>query len=134
MPTIGVDCQVIIDGAGYFVEPNTYLVRNPRLRKATITKGGAERYVDAGPGKREWEMTLLCVNELVGYGATSAPLSKALRDALRTSYARTGTISFTDVEGTSHSVHFDDYTEHVRDPRTQLTSPSYHVSIILVEA
>jgi hypothetical protein len=134
MPTVGVDCQVIVDGGGYFVEPGTYMVRQPRLRKATITKSGAERYVDAGPGKREWEMTLLCVNELVGYGAGAPPAGKVLRDALRMSYARTAAISFTDVEGVPHSVHFDDYTEHVRDPRTQLTSPSYHVAIILVEA
>jgi hypothetical protein len=134
MPTVGVDCQVIVDGGGYFVEPGTYMVRQPRLRKATITKSGAERYVDAGPGRREWEMTILCLNELPGYGAPVSASGEALRIALRASYAKAGTISFTDLEGQAHTVHFDDYTEHVRDPRTQLTSPSYHVAIILVEA
>jgi hypothetical protein len=59
---------------------------------------------------------------------------KALRDALRTSYATIGTLAFTDIEGQAHTVHFDDYTEHVRDPRTQIVSPSYHVSVTLVEA
>jgi hypothetical protein len=62
MATIGVDAQVIIDGAGYFIEPHTYVMHRLRIRRATIVKGGGERYVDLGPGKREWHMTLLCLN------------------------------------------------------------------------
>ena len=33
-----------------------------------------------------------------------------------------------------HIVHFDDFEEQVRNPRTQLTSPSYHCAVLLVEA
>jgi hypothetical protein len=35
---------------------------------------------------------------------------------------------------TSYTVHFDDFEEQVRNPRTQLTSPSYHCAVLLVEA
>jgi hypothetical protein len=60
---------------------------------------------------------------------------EALRESLRASYQKTGTpLAFTDLDGSQYSVHFDDFQEQVRDPRTQLTSPSYHVSIVLVEA
>jgi hypothetical protein len=111
-----------------------------RIRKATLTKSGAERYVDLGPGKREWRMQLLCVNGLLDY--TGAPLpgtGKALRDGLRASYEKapaggTATLAYTDLDGMGYTVHFDDYEEQVRDPRTQLTSPSYHVAVVLVEA
>ena len=48
MPQIGVDCEIILDGTGYFVEPHTYAMKRPRTRKATITKGNQERYVDSG--------------------------------------------------------------------------------------
>ena len=64
MATIGQDCEVIIDGTGYFVEPHSYAMKRIRIRKSTVTKSGAERYVDSGPGKHEWHMFLLCVNEL----------------------------------------------------------------------
>ena len=140
MPTLGVDCQIILDGVGYFVEPAGYAMKRPRIRKADLTKSGAERYVDLGPGKREWRMQLLCLDGLLDY--TGAPLSstgKMLRDGLRASYEKTpagGTavLAYTDLDGMVYTVHFDDYEEQVRDPRTQLTSPSYHVAVVLVEA
>jgi hypothetical protein len=40
------------------------------------------------------------------------------------------TLTFVDLDGNSYQVHFDDYEEQVRDPRTQLTSPSYHVAVV----
>lgn len=140
MPTLGVDCQVILDGIGYFVEPHSYVMKRARIRKATLTKSGAERYVDLGPGKREWQMQLLCLNGLLDY--TGAPLpgtGKSLRDGLRAGYEKTpaggtATLAYTDLDGTVYTVHFDDYEEQVRDPRTQLTAPSYHVVVVLVEA
>jgi hypothetical protein len=140
MPTLGVDCQVILDRIGYFVEPHSYVMKRARIRKATLTKSGAERYIDLGPGKREWRMQLLCVDGLRDY--TGAPLSgtgRALRDGLRLSYEKTPaggttTLAYTDLDGMVYTVHFDDYEEQVRDPRTQLTSPSYHVVVVLVEA
>jgi hypothetical protein len=135
MPTIGVDCQVIVDGNGYFVEPHAYAMKRVRVRKATITKGGSERYVDLGPGKRTWHMILLCVNQLLdNTGQQLALTGQQLRDQLVASYAKLSTISFTDVDGQVVTVHFDDYEEQVRDPRTQLSAPSYHVAVVLVEA
>jgi hypothetical protein len=140
MPTLGVDCQVILDGVGYFVEPRGYVMKRARLRRASVTKSGAERYVDNGPGKREWHLTLLCLNQLTDYTGQLLPASgEALRESLRASYEKTPaggatTLAFTDLDGTLYQVHFDDYEEQVRDPRTQLTSPSYHVAAVLVEA
>ena len=140
MPIVGVDCQIILDGVGYFVEPHAYAMKRARLRKASVTKSGGERYVDLGPGKREWHMIVLCLNQLTDYtGQTLPATGKALRDALRASYEKTpaggiATLPFTDLDGASYQVHFDDYEEQVRDPRTQLTSPSYHCAIVLVEA
>jgi hypothetical protein len=140
MPTLGVDCQIILDGAGYFVEPTSYAMKRPRLRKADLTKSGAERYIDLGPGKREWRMRLLCVNGLLDYTAAPVPGSGMdLRNRLRASYEKTpagGTadLAYTDLDGMEYTVHFDDYEEQVRDPRTQLLSPSFHVAVVLVEA
>src|SRR5437879_1110089 len=73
MPVIGVDCQVVLDGVGYFVEPHAYAMKRARLRKSTVVKGGGERYVDLGPGKREWHMTLLCLNQLTDYSGQTLP-------------------------------------------------------------
>jgi hypothetical protein len=135
MPTLGVDCQIILDGHGYFVEPRTYAMKRIRVRKSVITKGGQERYTDSGPGKRTWHMILLCLNQLVDYTGQPLPSTGlALRNQLVASYGSLATVAFTDLDGISYTVHFDDYEEQVRDPRTQLTSPSYHVAVVLVEA
>jgi hypothetical protein len=108
----------------------------PRVRKAAITKGGGERYVDAGPGKRVWAFTILAVNDLVRYDGQLVGLSgQQFRDALLASYAKVATtLSFTDPHGVSWTVRFDDYVEEVRDLRTQLTSASYLCRVELVEA
>jgi hypothetical protein len=140
MAALGLDCQVMLDGVGYFVEPHTYAMKRARLRKASVTKGGGERYVDLGPGKREWHMTVLCLNQLTDYSGQALLLNgKALRDALRSSYEKVpagGVVSlpFIDLDGVSYQVHFDDFEEQVRDPRTQMIAPSYHCPIVLVEA
>lgn len=145
MSTIGTDCQVILDGHGYFVEPRAYTMKRPRIRKAMTVKGGQERYTDLGPGKRTWHLVLLCLNQLTDYtGQRLSTTGQQLRDQLVTSYAKLDTLSYVDLDGATYTVHFDDYEEQVRDPRTQLTpgarmdqpslSPSYHVSVVLVEA
>jgi hypothetical protein len=142
MPTIGVDAQVIIDGNGYFIEPHTYVMHRARIRRSTIVKGGGERYVDLGPGKREWHMTLLCLNQLNDYpGAQLGLNGRQLREQARASYEKypggipsTSTLLFTDIDGTNYNVHFDNWSESVVDVRTQLVAPSYHVAIVLVEA
>src|SRR5712692_5085428 len=135
MATIGQDCEVIIDGTGYFVEPHSYAMKRIRIRKSTITKSGQERYVDSGPGKHEWHMILLCVNELTAFNGQSLGVTGlALRNALVASYNKIQTVAFTDLDGQVYTVHFDDFEEQVRNPRTQLTSPSYHCAVLLVEA
>ncbi len=89
MATQGVDCQVILDNVGYMLAPSGHLMRRPRLRKATVAKGGAERYVDAGPGKREWHLEILALTQLTDYGGQLlAQQGKAIREALRASYEK----------------------------------------------
>ncbi len=59
---------------------------------------------------------------------------KNLRDALQTSYNKLSTVTFTDPDGTAYTVHFDDFEEQVRNPRTQLLTPSCHCAVLLGEA
>ena len=136
MATIGIDCQVILDGQGYWIEPHSYEMQRPRLRKAAVTKGGGERYVDQGPGKRVWSFTVLAVNDLLRYdGKPTGLTGQQYRDALLASYARVGaTLGFTDPHGSAYTVRFDGYAESLRDVRTQLTSPGYLCHVELVEA
>ncbi|HEV2579242.1 MAG TPA: hypothetical protein VGT44_00200 [Ktedonobacteraceae bacterium] len=146
MPTIGQDCEVVLDGTGYFVKPGTYKMKQPRIRKATVRADGGESYVDLGPGKRVWSMVMLCLNDLVKYDGTSIGLTgQQYRDALRSSYVNsTGVvISFTDAQnGTALSVHFDSYAEMIADLHVQQVALStasapaltYEVEIELVEA
>src|SRR5260370_101580 len=97
--TLGVDCQIVLDGSGYFVEPHSYAMKRIRVRKATITKGGAERYVDSGPGKRMWHMILLCLNQLTDATGQLLPLTGLqLRNQLVASYANLATVGFTDLD------------------------------------
>src|SRR5450755_792379 len=70
MATIGIDCELILDGTGYFIKPGTYRVQQPRIRKTTVRADGGLAYVDLGPGKRVWSMVLLCLNDLARYDGT----------------------------------------------------------------
>ncbi len=135
MARIGVDCQVIIDGTGYWIEPRSYMVQRPRVRKATIVRGGGERYVDAGPGRREWSFLVLALNDIKRYdGKPTSITGQQYRDALVASYNKVATVlSYTDVHGDTWSVHFDDYREQIKDLRTQLTQPAYYIDVRLVE-
>lgn len=145
MATIGLDCEIILDGTGYFVLPASFQLRQPRIRKTTVRADGAESYVDLGPGKRSWSMVILCFNELTCYDGSLTGISgQQYRDALRTSYLGSAgsTIVLKDPLNGSSNVHFDAYSERVNDLHTQITSlmtggslaASYEVSIELVEA
>jgi hypothetical protein len=144
--TIGLNAEIILDGTGYFIKPASYVLKQPRIRKATVRADGGQSYIDLGPGRRQWSMTILCLNDLHAYDGTSTGLTgQQYRDALRSSYTgSTGTtINFTDpLSGSSIAVHFDDYQEEIKDLHSQIISlatsgspgASYEVHIVLVEA
>ncbi|HEX7735225.1 MAG TPA: hypothetical protein VF458_10180 [Ktedonobacteraceae bacterium] len=146
MPLIGVDCELILDGTGYFVRPRSYKMQQPRIRNATVRADGGQAYVDLGPGRRVWFMTILCINDQLKYDGTPTGLSgQQYRDALRASYTSSAgaTLQFTDpLNGASIAVHFDSYSELVYDLRVQQVplatgaapTLSYEVEIVLVEA
>jgi hypothetical protein len=146
MPTIGLDCEVILDGTGYFIKPASFAVKQPRIRKATVRADGGESYVDLGPGRREWSMIVLCINDLLKYDGTPTGLTgQQYRDALRASYTGSvgTTIQFTDpLNGLAVAVHFDSYEETIRDLHSQIISlatggsaaASYEIKIMLMEA
>ncbi len=135
MPTINVDCEVMLDGTGYLVKPGSYLLERPRVRRATVRADGNESYVDLGPGKRVWRFTALALNDLAKYDGTPTGLTgQQYRDALWTSYAKVATaLSFTDPEGQTAQVHFDDLVERVADLRSQQVGLSYELDVTLVE-
>jgi len=33
MAVIGTDCELILDGQGYFIKPDTYQIKQPRIRQ-----------------------------------------------------------------------------------------------------
>lgn len=146
MPTIGQDCEIILDNQGYFVVPGTYRMKQPRIRKATTRADGSESYVDLGAGKRVWSMIILCRNDTVKYDGTPTALTgQQYRDALRLSYMSSAgtTINFTDPQnGTPVAVHFDSYAEMIHDLHTQQIPLSvgasaglaYEVALELIEA
>jgi hypothetical protein len=135
MATIGVDCELILDGTGYWVKPDTYTLERPRVRRATVRADGNESYVDLGPGRRVWRFTVLAQNDLTKYDGTPTGLTgQEYRDALWASYVEVATaLSFTDPDGQTTQVHFDDLVEHVSDLRSQLVGVSYEVEVALVE-
>jgi hypothetical protein len=145
--TIGQNCEVVIDGTGYFIEPGSYHMKRPRTRKATMRADNNEAYVDLGPGKREWSMTLLCLNELTNLDGTAAPLDgESYRDAIYGSYVNSvgSSVIFIDPVGSSANVHIDSYVEQIVDVRgsqqialaTGQNTPrmTYKVAIVLLEA
>ncbi len=145
MPAIGTDCELILDNQGYFIKPGTYQVKQPRIRRASYRADGSLSYVDLGPGKRLWSMTILARNDLLRYDGTPTGLTgQQYRDALRSSYASNigTTINFTDPLNGSTQVHFDSYIERIFDLHTQViavatggsVSASYEIAIELLEA
>jgi hypothetical protein len=58
----------------------------------------------------------------------------SLRKALVASHNKITIVQYTSLDGATYTVHFDDFEEQVRNPRTQLLTPSYHCAVLLVEA
>lgn len=146
MATIGQDCEIILAGTGYFVRPKSYRMQQPRIRKATTRADGRQAYVDLGPGRRTWSMTILCLNDLLKYDGTPTGITgQQYRDALRASYTGSvgTTLQYSDpLNAAAVAVHFDSYSEQVADLRVQQVSLAtggqpaltYEVEIVLVEA
>ncbi len=146
MPTIGQDCEIILDGSGYFLKPGSYRIKYPRIRHAQYRADTTLSYVDAGPGRRTWAMTILCLNQLQKYdGTTLSTTGQQFRDALKASYtgSTANTINFTDpLSGSAIAVHFDRYVERILDMKSQIIAlstggsagASYEVEIELIEA
>ncbi len=137
---VGIDCQVALDGAGYWLAPKSYRVGRPRLRRATVLAGGAENYVDAGPGKRVWTFIVLALDGLARYdGRPTGLTGQQYRDALTASYETIGVLPFVDPHGVAWRVRFDHLVESLPDPRTALAGPAglgpgYLLAVELVEA
>lgn len=146
MGTIGYDCEIVLDSNGYFVKPGTYQVKQPRVRHMVYRADGSLSYVDLGPGRRTWEMAILCHNDLLRYDGSSTGISgQQYRDSLHNSYINNvgATVNFVDpLNGIAIPVHFDNYEEKIIDLHAQIISlatggspaASYEVMITLVEA
>jgi hypothetical protein len=146
MYTIGYDCEVVLDAQGYFIKPGSYSVKQPRIRQMSYRADGSLAYVDLGPGRRLWSMTILAINELRRYDGTLMGVSgQQFRDALRTSYTSSigATISLSDpINSESVAVHFDHYEETITDLHSQvialatggIVGVSYECKIELIEA
>ncbi len=144
MPTIGLDCQIILDGTGYFVDPETYVMVRARVRAAQLTKqpasgsaGAGERYLDQGPAKRQWTLVIQAYQTIRDYaGNLPALTGQQYRDALHASYQKINTtLLFTDPQGTTWSVHFDHLEEQIVFVRAQTDGElQYHLHIVLIEA
>jgi hypothetical protein len=144
--TIAYDCEVILDSQGYFLKPGSYSVKQPRIREAKYRADGSLSYIDLGPGRRTWTMTILAINELRRYdGSTVNMTGQQYRDALRASYINHigTTINFTDpLSGSAIPVHFDHYEETIINLHSQIIAlatggsagASYECKIELIEA
>lgn len=135
-PYVGILCQVILDGYGYFIKPGSYEVHQPRLRRVAARFDGGNSYVDLGPGKRTWRFTVLAIDGLRDYTGTPFGFTgQQWRDTLRGSYLRVDSVlSFVDLRGDTQSVRFDNLVERVGDPRSQVVGLSYELDVELVEA
>ncbi len=146
MSVIGTDCEIILDSNGFMIKPGSYTVKQPRIRHTGYRADGSLSYVDLGPGKRLWSMTILARNDLLRYDGTPTGLTgQQYRDALHASYINNIgiTINFIDpLNGSPIAVHFDNYMEKILDLHSQIIAlstgasigASYEVSIELLEA
>jgi hypothetical protein len=143
--TIGQNCQVIIDGTGYYIKPLSYKIKRPRISKYAYRADGTLSYVDIGPGKRTFSMILLCKNELANYdGSLSSNTGEQYRDAIVSSFTSNiaTTISYTDPKGSAINVYFTLYEETILDLKSQViplstggsVAPSYEILVEMLEA
>ncbi len=145
MPIPGLDCEIVLDGTGYFLQPTSYLMRQPRLSRASYRADGSLAYIDLGSGKRSWSMTVLACNDLVRYDGTLTGMSgQQYRDALRASDLTTPGTTLSDSDplaGVPLLVHFIHYEERILDLHSQLlalasggpSTASYVIAIELLE-
>lgn len=145
MATIGTDCQLILDAVGYWIEPSSFQVTRPRVRRADMTgqaaspvgpgAGAGERYIDRGPGKRDWRFIVVGFNALTKYdGTVQVTTGQAIHDSLQTSYNKVNTVlSFTDPNSVAWNVRFDDLVEQIVDVRSQVDGIQYYLHVTLVE-
>lgn len=146
MAVIGTDCELILDGTGYWIEPSSYLITRPRTRRADLTgqsasptgpgAGSGERYIDRGPGKRDFKFIVVAFNNLTKYdGTVQATTGQAIHDSLQTSYNKINTVLvFTDPNSVAWNVRFDDMVEQLVDVRSQIDGLQYYMHVTLVEA
>jgi hypothetical protein len=144
--TIGTDCQLILDTIGYWIEPSSYQVTRPRTRRADLTgqaaspvgpgAGSGERYIDRGPGKRDWKFIVVAFNNLTKYdGTVQVTTGQAIHDSLQTSYNKINTVlTYADPNGVSWNVRFDDLVEQIVDVRSQVDGLQWYMHVSLVEA
>lgn len=160
MPTLGFDCQTILDGSGYFVAPGSYTMTRPKQAVILKTRGTPPAIapplaglntmlpapkprtggvpvtvLDRGPNQRVWTMDLLCANTLKRYdGSAMGAVGQQLRDQLHASYEKVGLLlPFTDPEGYEYQVVFTHLVEKIADLRTQVLGIDYIVGVTLTE-
>ncbi len=146
MPTVGTDCQLIIDGNGYFIEPHSYQVIRPRVRRTDLLgqaaspvspgAGSGERYIDRGLAKREWKFIVVAFNNLTTYtGSVETTTGQTLHDQLQFTYNKVNvTIAFIDPNGITWNTHFDDMVEELVDVRSQVDGLQWYLHCTFVEA
>ncbi len=134
---VGIDCQVALDSVGYWLVDGSYSVHRPRLRRAVVTLGAKERYLDAGPGARVWRFTVAALDGLARFDGRPTGFSGAdYRASLHASYARLGPLGFVDPAGVAWSVYIDDLTEtpsHLRAAALGLGA-GWLLGLTLIEA
>ena len=116
MATIGVDCNVTLanpnvnGGAalGFFLQPGSFTMSQPRHAQARRTAAGPVSYVENGLGKREFSFVVLCRGKMRNLdGSTNATTARQWRDRLWTFYARLNEdLTFVDPLGDSYTVRF----------------------------
>jgi hypothetical protein len=143
--TIGTDCQLILDGTGYWIEPASYIVKRARVKRADLTgvaaspvgqgAGAGNVYIDRGPGKREWNFIVVAFNSMLTYaGTVQSTTGQQIHDALQTSYNKVNAqLAFTDPGGLAWTVWFDDLVEELGDVRSQLDGLQWYMHVTLIE-
>jgi hypothetical protein len=90
-----------------------------------------------GPGKREWSFIVVAFQAMRTYaGQFVSSTGQQYRDALHTSYQKVNTtLAFTDPQGSSWTVRFDDLIEEIADVRAQTDGElQYYLHVLLIEA
>ena len=77
--TIGANCNVIMNGQGFYIKEGGYTRSKKRIHTRRITKTGAMTYTDLGPLWNEFEFTLsIYSGELFNTQATPTELRNAV--------------------------------------------------------